>query len=135
MVQKIEVFQKGWNFASCSCFASSWKNIFFIEGGKRAFSPYFHNEIIFCCTELFECAFNFKFLQNIFTFLNIDINQTSKEQDLNLIRSSHLFWEHRKVFWNHMSGSKLSGYNFTLRAFLSILVTSFWPVPKHLLKF
>ena len=65
----------------------------FHRGKKRRFFPYFHYEIIFCCAELFECILNFKFCWNIFIFLNINTNQTSKEQDLNFIRSSHLFWE------------------------------------------
>ena len=69
-----------------------WKNIF-SRRKETAFFSSFHYEIFFCCAELFECAFNFKFCWNIFIFLNNNTNQTSKEQDLNFIRSSHLFWE------------------------------------------
>ena len=92
-VPKIKVFKKGWNFAS-SCFVSCfWKNIFFFMEQRNGVFPYIHYEIIFCCAELFECTFNFNFCQSIFIFLNINKNQTSKEQDLNFIRSSHVFWE------------------------------------------
>ena len=58
-----------------------------------SFFPLFHYEIIFYCAELFECVFNFKICWSIFIFLNINTNQASKEQDLNFIRSSYLFWE------------------------------------------
>ena len=44
------------------------------------------------------------FTRTFFIFLNINTYQTSKEQILNFIRSSH-----RKVFWKHMSQSKLLG--------------------------
>ena len=40
----------------------------------------------------FDCAFKLKFSQSIFTFLNINTNQTFKGQGLNFIRSN-LFWE------------------------------------------
>ena len=46
---------------------ASWKNIFSWRK-KAAFFPYFHPEIIFCCAELFKCAFNFKLCLNIFIF-------------------------------------------------------------------
>ena len=49
--------------------------------------------------ELFSTALNclnahstLNFARTFFLFLNITTNQTSKEQDLNFIRSSHLFW-------------------------------------------
>ena len=89
-VQKIEVFKKGWNFASCSCLlaslqVASWK-IIFSWRKETSFFPLFLLWIIFCCTEVLECAF-------IFIFLNINTNQTSKEHDLNFMRSSYLFWE------------------------------------------
>ena len=62
-----------------------------MEERNSTFFPYFHYEIIFCCAELFGCAFNFKFCLNIFIFLKTNTNQTSKEQeeqDLNFMRSS-----------------------------------------------
>ena len=71
-----------------------WKKKFFMEERKNAFFLIFTIfQIIFCCAELFECAFHFKFCKNFFTFLNINTNNTSKEQDFNFIRSNHLFWE------------------------------------------
>ena len=69
------------------------KKHFFHGGKKLRLFPYFHDESIVRCAELFECAFNCKFCQNIFIFLNINTNQIKKEQDLNFIRSIHLFWE------------------------------------------
>ena len=66
-VQKIEVYKKGCNFASWSCFASNiMKKHFFSWRKEMAFFPYFHYETIFCWAELFECAFNFEFCYNIF---------------------------------------------------------------------
>ena len=56
--------------------------------------PCFYHEIVSYCAELVDCSFNFKFSENILifsVFLNIDTNQTSKEQDLNFIRSRQLF--------------------------------------------
>ena len=104
-VEKTVIFRKTWNFASCSCFARCFmkKHYFLLWRKETAFFSYLHYEIIFCCAELFKCVFNFKFCQKIFTFLNINRNQTSKEWDLNFIRSSHFFWEQR------CSGSNLSG--------------------------
>ena len=47
---------------------------------------------------------------NIFIFLNINTNQTSKEHDLNFIRSSHLFQEQpQRSLLEAYVGSKLSG--------------------------
>ena len=42
-VQKIEVFQKGWSFASCSCFASCTmkKHIIFLIAERKAFFALF----------------------------------------------------------------------------------------------
>ena len=139
-VQKIEVFIKGWNFASCSCLFASlqvalWKKNFSWRKETTLFS-YFHNEIIFCCTELFECAFNFKFSWNIFIFLIINTNQTSKEQDLNFIESATYFGSrHRECPGSLCLEVNFQTCNFTLQAFLRILVTSFWPALKRLIKF
>ena len=65
------------------------KKIYFFHGTKkRRFFPYFHHDIIFFCAKLFESTFNFKFCWNIFIFLNINTNQTSKDQDLNYKKQS-----------------------------------------------
>ena len=106
MAQKIEVLKKGLKF----CKLHHEKKKKFHGTKKRLFFRYFHYEIIFCCAELFECAFNFKFCQNIFIILNINTNQTSKEQDFNFIRSSLLFFGSscREVYLKHMFRSKLS---------------------------
>ena len=112
-VQKIEVFQIGWKSGSCCCFANCiLKNHYFFHGGKNGvFFPYFYYEIIFCSAEIFECAFSFTFCKKIFIFLNC-----------------------RQVFWKHMSESKLTGQQLYFTDILKILVTSFWPVLKNLLK-
>ena len=84
------------SFLSCSCFARCIikKTLFFIvEERNSFFFCYFHYEFIFYSTKLFECPFSFKFCWNIFIFFNINTNQTSEEQNLNFIRSSHLFWD------------------------------------------
>ena len=84
-VEKTEVFSKGWNFASPTYFASCImrKHYFLLWTKETAFFPYFYHGIIFYSAELFDCAVNFKFYLNIFIFLNINTNQTSKEQYLN----------------------------------------------------
>ena len=87
------------------------------------------------CTELFECAFNFTFCLNIFIFLNININQTSKEEELYkkqpfilwaavypagiyLLKVTWRQWRHSGDFivnFEHisqLSGSKLSSLQF-----------------------
>ena len=111
------------------------KKIFSWRKETTLFS-YFHNEIIFCCAELFECAFNFKFSWNIFIFLNINTNQTSKEQDLNFIESATYFGSrHRECPGSLCLEVNFQTCNFTLQAFLRILVTSFWPALKRLIKF
>ena len=50
---------------------------------ETASFPYFYYGNIFYRAELFDCAVNFEFYLNIFMFLNINANQTSKEQYLN----------------------------------------------------
>ena len=69
------------NFASCPCFASciKKKHYFLLRRKETAFFPYFHYEIIFCSAELFECALKYFLHQNIFMFLNITPNKTSKK--------------------------------------------------------
>ena len=87
-VEKTEVFRKDWNFADRTYFAICVmrKHYFLLWMKKTAFFPYFYHGIIFYSAELFDCAVNFKFYLNIFIFLNINTNQTSKE-----LRSSHYF--------------------------------------------
>ena len=64
-VWKFEFLKKDGNF----CIAS-WimKKHFFHGGKKRCFLPCFHCKIIFCCAELFDCAFNFIFLEHFYIF-------------------------------------------------------------------
>ena len=59
------------------------KYYFLLWTKETAFFPYFYHGIIFDSDELFDCAVNFTFYLNIFTFLKINTNQTSKEQYLN----------------------------------------------------
>ena len=83
-VEKTVVFRKDWNFENWTYFASCVmrKHYFLLCMKKTAFFPYFYHGVIFYSTELFDCAVNFKFYLNIFIFLNINTNQTSKEQYL-----------------------------------------------------
>ena len=114
------------------------RKIFFFHGRKkRRFFPYFHYEIIFCCAELFEWAFNFKFCWNIFILLNINANLTSKGARFEFHKKQPL------ILWAAVESCSRSIYlevnfqtcNFTLRTFLKILATSFSPVLKNLLIF
>ena len=116
--------------------AVSWNNIFFREERNVFFPLFFHYEIIFCCAELFECAFNFKFCWNIFIFLNINTNQTSKER-FEFYKKQPLILGAavERCSWNVSLEVNGQACNFTLRAFLRIMVTSFWTVLKNLLKF
>ena len=80
----------------------------FMEEINSLFFPYFHYEDIYCCTELFECTFIFKFCQNIFIFLNINTNLTSSKIWVLWEAATYFgrsFW---KVSWKPMSRSKLS---------------------------
>ena len=79
-VEKTDVFRKGWIFANRTYFASCMIRKYY---NQRFFFPYFYHGIIFYSAELFYCTVNFKFYSNIFIFLNINTNQTSKEQYLN----------------------------------------------------
>ena len=83
--EKIEVFRKGWNFENRTYFVNCImrKHHFLLWTKETALFPYFCHGIIFYSVELFDCAVNFKFYLNIFIFLNINTNQTSKEQYLN----------------------------------------------------
>ena len=74
-----EYFANGTYFASCIM----KKHFFLLWTKETVFFTYFYHGIIFNSTELFECAVNFKFYLSIFIFLNINTNQTSKEQYLN----------------------------------------------------
>ena len=99
-VEKTEVFKKGWNIAGCSRFASCIMKKHFLSWRRETtFFSYFHYEIIFCCAEVFECAFNFRFCENSFIFLNMNINQISKDQDLNFTRSSYFVSSRKEVHW------------------------------------
>ena len=58
------------------------KHYFLLWKKETTFFSYFYNEIIFYGGELFDLAV-IKFYLNIFIFLNMTTNQTSKEQYLN----------------------------------------------------
>ena len=59
----------------------------------------FTNEIIFYSAKLFVCAVNFKFYLIIFIFLNINTNQTSKDQYLNQEAVTYFGMSRTKRFW------------------------------------
>ena len=101
-VENTEVFKKGWNFANQTYFASCiMKNIYY--GRKKqcffCFFCFFYHEIIFYSTELSECTINFKLYLNIFIFLNISTNQTSKEEYLNKKAATYFGISSTKRFW------------------------------------
>ena len=98
---------------------------FFIMGKRNGvFFPYFRYEIIFYWVELFECPFNFKFCQNVFIFLNNEAGfEIYKKQPLQV-------QPQRGILEVNCQAS-----NFTLRAFLRILVAFFRPVLNNLLRF
>ena len=110
------------------------EKMFFYGGSKQLFFPYFHYEIIFCYTKLFECTFNFKFCQNIFIFLNINTNQTLRKIRILWEAATYFGRSYREVSWKLMCRSKFFR-PANLQTFLRILVTSFWPALKKLLKF
>ena len=83
--EKVEILQIGFLLR-----VAWWGNYFLLCTKETAFFPYFYHEIIFYSTERFDCAVNFKFYLNFFTFFNINKNQTLKEAIFEL-RSSHLF--------------------------------------------
>ena len=100
-----------------------YEKIFFHGGNKELFFPYFHYEIIFCCTELFECTFNFKFCQNIFIFLNINTNQTLSKIWILWEAATYFGKSYWEVSWKLMSTSKLSDLQLYRR---------FWGFWSHL---
>ena len=111
-VQKIEVFKNLLKFCKLLLFVLKFashimKKYLFMEEINSFFFPYFYYEIIFCCTGLFECTFNFKFCQSIFIFLNINSNQTSSNKML-WEASTYFGRSCREVSWKLMSRSKLS---------------------------
>lgn len=73
------------NFANWTYFMSCImkKNYFLLWTRETVLFPYFYYETISYSAELCDCAVNFKFYQNIFTFLNKKTNQTWKEQYFN----------------------------------------------------
>ena len=88
----------------------------------------FTNEIIFYSAKLFVCAVNFKFYLIIFIFLNINTNQTSKDQYLNQEAVTYFGMSRTKRFWKYSVRPAISQLFYPLRMFLKILVTFFRPV-------
>ena len=99
------------------------EKMFFYGGSKQLFFPYFHYEIIFCYTKLFECTFNFKFCQNIFIFLNINTNQTLRKIRILWEAATYFGRSYREVSWKLMCRSKLSDLQ---------LYRHFWEFWSHL---
>ena len=98
-VEKTEVFRKGWNFENQTYFVSCImrKHYFLSQTKEKVFFPYFFH--ILYSFELFDCAVNFKFYLNIFIFLNMNTNQTSKEQYLNYKVATYFEISCLKGFW------------------------------------
>ena len=79
-VEKTGVFQRRLKFCKSDLFCelNNGKHYFLLWMKETAFFPCFYHGIIFSSAELFDCTVKFKFYLNI--FLNINTNQTSKEQ-------------------------------------------------------
>ena len=75
------------------------KHYFILWTKEIAFFSYFYHGIIFYSTELFDYAVNFKFYPNVFIFLNINTNQTSKGQYLNLEAATYFGISCTRRFW------------------------------------
>ena len=92
-VEKTEVFRKGWNFANRTYFPNSVmrKYYFLLWTKETAFFSCFHQGIIFCSAELFDCTVNFEFYLNIFIFFKHKHKSNIKGAIFE-IRSSHLIW-------------------------------------------
>ena len=94
---------------------------------EKAFFPYFYYVIIFYSAEPFDCALNFKFYKNIFIFLNINKNQTSKEQYLNYQAATYFEISRTKRFWKQSVRPAVSQVFYILQVLLRIVVTFFRP--------
>ena len=115
------------------------KHNFLLWMKETALFPYFYHGIIFYSTELFDCAVNFKFYLNIFIFLNINTNQTSKEQYLNQEAATYFGISRTKRFCRSScpnvfsekgvlkNFAKLTGRHLCWSLFLTN-VAGFWPV-------
>ena len=108
--------------------SSIMRKHFLLWTKETAFFPYFHHGIIFYSAELFDCAVNFKFYMNTFVFLNINTNQTSKQQYLNLEAVIYFGIGRTKRFWKKSVRPTISQVFYPLRVFLRILVTFSRPV-------
>ena len=64
------------------CKLQNEETLFSIIGERNSVFSILYHEIISYRAKLFDCAVNFKFYLNIFIFLTINTNQTSKEQYL-----------------------------------------------------
>ena len=75
---------------------ASWNNFIFYQRGKKCvFFLIFTMKLSFATQSCFNAHSTLNFAGTVKTFilLSINTNQTSKEQDMNFIRSGHLFWE------------------------------------------
>ena len=109
-VEKTEVFKK----------VASWKNLTFHHRGKKLRFFLIFTKKLSSATLIYLNAHSTLNFARTFTFLNINANQTSKEQDLNFIRINHLFWEQPQ---RDVLKVNCQAFNFNLRVFLRILVT------------
>ena len=132
-VEKTEVFKTGWKFANRACFASCIikKTLFIMDERKSVFCLILTMKLSSTGLKYLNVHSTLNFAKT-FLFFNINTNQTSKEQDLNFIRSSQLFWQQP---WRGVLEVNCQACNFTLQASLRILVAFFRPVLKNLLNF
>ena len=80
---------------------ASWKiTIFIMEERTVFFLHIFTIKLSSTSLSYLDAHSTLNFFRTFLIFLNINTDQTSKEQDLNFIKSSHLLWEHhRELLW------------------------------------
>ena len=100
-VEKTLGLQKRLKFCKSDIFCElrNEKTLFSIMDERNTVFSLFYHRITFCSTELFDCTVNFKFYLNIAVVLNVNTNQTSKEQYLNLKAATYFGISRTKKFW------------------------------------
>ena len=89
--EKTEVFRKGWNFANWSYFLLWTK--------ETVFFPYFYTMELFSTVLSYLTAQSTLYFSWISLYLNINTNQTSKEQYLNQEAATYFGISCTKRFW------------------------------------
>ena len=125
-VQKIEVFKKGWNFASCSFFASlqvpSWKN-FFMKERNSFFFLIFTMKVSSAALSYLNAHSTLNFART-FLYSSTTLIKHQRSKIWILPEGATFFGSsYREVCWKLMSGNKLSDLQ---------LYRHFWGFWSHL---